>query len=217
MEDEELPNRHLISYEDLQQGKFVSADYIRPIHETTLRRSIYRKYIFHRGVPIHYPGPNGFDHRELQRGFADFGKIHVVGRLKHGDRTLTIHRDPEGRPTVHEASEEVHEYAREAHGARLTFGDTAAAVAYGYDLDRAPYVTKVGFNVEPATPKWTDVQEAPPLKSNIGRREARELLNEQRFIRFSASDGRSILDVRLLPDGTKEREWLVNMRPIFHV
>lgn len=216
MDDDPIDIWHLRTYENIRGGRFQSASELQPIHETPLRRLIYGKHFFHEGIPIYYSGPEGFIRRDLQRGYADFGKIHVAGRIGAGQRTLTIEKGPTGNPVTREADDAVHEYAREAHAARQTFGDTAAFVAYGHNLDRAPHKFRLGMNAEPTPPTWEHVEKEAPVSDDIQVSDAREILNNRRFIRFRASDDRSILDVRLLADGRKERNWLVSMRPIFH-
>ena len=69
-----------ISYQALREGSFRPELSLRPIHETHYRRQVYATRLFYKGAPIYYPDPEDFDLSELQRGYADFGAIHVFGR-----------------------------------------------------------------------------------------------------------------------------------------
>lgn len=218
-----VSKRESIDYEALRQGLFHSGPKLNPIHAGSLWEQYHKTRILYNSRPIYYAEPastsrtTGFSLPRLQRGLIDFDKIHVFGEPENGETTLTISKDPHGNPVTREAHEDVHHHAMEALSARKTFGNDAAVVAYGYKLKPAPKQSWLGFRKTPRPPKWAEVWKAEPVPSTIGVDEARERLNEQRFLRFSSSDGRTVLGVRLLGDGNIEREWLVASKPVFHI
>ncbi|KAJ9473931.1 Alpha-aminoadipate reductase [Pseudozyma hubeiensis] len=185
------------------------------VPEDYVRRELYRHRIFYEGFPVYFVEREGYNLQRMQRGFADFGKIYIAGPSLTGNPTLKIAKDAQGQPVTSEASRDVTEFAHDVLGARVSFGDTATLLAYGYKLDPAPY-RKIGwFKVRPSPPDWEKVWSAIPRDRATDLRSARQLLSRQRFITFTTADETGVLGIRLFHDGRQHIKWLVSESPFY--
>lgn len=205
-----------VPYDYLSGGFFEPDPDMLPASEEYLRREVHRRRIFYDGVPMYFAEPQGYNLQRMQRGYADFGKIYVAGRSLTGNPPIMIARDPQGHPVTREASRDVFEYAHDVLAARVAFGDTATLAAYGYTLETAPPKKLFWFHVKPSPPKWVEVWNSIARGRDTGLTAARQLLNRQRFIKFTTSNGLSELGIRLLHDGRQHVKWQVgNSNPFF--
>ncbi|KAJ1036569.1 hypothetical protein NDA13_000100 [Ustilago tritici] len=202
-----------ISYQELKPGEFRPDPALRGV-ASEHRKQIYPYRPFHKGVPIFFPGPEGYRLQSLQRAYADYSTVHLSGRHDLGVDSLTIYKNHLGHPEVVEASPEVHEYSRDAIAARKTFGETAAIVAYAHKLSATEGISG-GLNR--GTPGWEKMWVSSAAQNGITVEEARVLLKENRHLNFRTADNRATLSIRLLPDGTLEQNWFRSLKPVFHV
>ena len=220
-----IPDSQHISFEALRLGWFRPDPNLRPFaadSASTLRRELFSQDFYYNGVPIYFMDyrRGGFPLPKLQIAYKDYGKFHALGRHLADERTLTVSRPSaslEGRPLVRPADAEVHSYALQARSIRQKYGDTAALAAFGYDLRHAPPIRQFGMTFEPSPVKWKKVWRSRSLPNDMLIGEARDLLAEGRHARFSTSDGRSSLGIRLLANGEKEVRELATTTPVFHV
>ncbi len=66
-----------------------------------------------------------------------------------------------------------------------------------------------------ALPSWDAVWEGMRAPENMVVRDAKRQLERDRHITFQSADGSNQLGVRLLNNGKKEIQWLIDTRPVF--
>ena len=153
---EHHPQRTFVSYEHLRAGRFQPDHTLKPMREGDLKDELYRRRMFYKGVPVYFPGQDGYNLHQLQRAFADFGKIHVAPS-QSGDPVLSIQEGLWGRTIVRQASRGASNRAEKIAAVRSTFGDVAAITAYGLKLKPVPSKRVFVFKVKPSPPDWDAV------------------------------------------------------------
>ncbi|KAJ1572563.1 hypothetical protein NDA12_005828 [Ustilago hordei] len=203
-------------YEDLERGQFKKASILKPFNEEQIKQieQIYNDRPSYKGMPIIFSSPEGYRLKSLQEAFAAFPTVHLSGRHDIGQDSLTIRKHHLDASEIVKASPDVHEYTRDVMTALKTFGEPAAIVAYGHKLsdtkDQAGGSTKM-------PPDWEEVWKSSPAEDGITVQKARELLNENRLLKFKSVNNCAEIGIRLLPDGTVEQKWLKSLEPVFHV
>lgn len=200
-----------ISYRAIEAGFFRPHTRWTPLASNPMRALWYYRALFHKRVPIFFTGHDGFSKRELEQAYADFGGFHVLGRPELGEHTLTVVKGRYNIPLVRHATRSVHQHALNAYSTRSVFGDTAASVAFGYELP--PTHSMMRSSV--ALPSWDAVWEGVRAPENMAVREAKRQLERDHHISFQSADGNNQLGVRLLNNGKKEIQWLIDTRPVF--
>ncbi|CBQ68359.1 conserved hypothetical protein [Sporisorium reilianum SRZ2] len=212
-----------ISYEDIEGGGFRPNEDLRITSGHALTRATYSKQALYNGVPMYLATAKGYKLHELQRGYTDFGTIHIVAPPGGDKPHLTITRNPDGTFSTKKASEEVQGRIESFLAAKRNFGDTAAIVAYGHTLDPVPRAKGGSWfkavwskGKPPSPPEWNGVEASSSRARTEGLQAARDLLNSHRSLAFtSSSNGDAKLIVRLLEDGTQTVERFVGTAPVF--
>ncbi|SNX85241.1 uncharacterized protein MEPE_03950 [Melanopsichium pennsylvanicum] len=224
-----VPTRYGVKITHPQLVIFRPDDTLRPVHQHSIG-STYPDLIFHGDEPVFYPregssssvrasrngvSPSEYYLSELQRGIADFGKIHVVGNPDKGEHPLTIIKGGDGSVVIRDAERAVQQRATQIHSIHQTFGRTAAIVAFGSKLDKAGKKGILGRRK--SAPIWKTVQSTDAVSGELGYNAVNALLNEQRHVRFRRSDGRELW-IRLRPDGSREAKMFESsLEPAFRV
>lgn len=205
-----------ISYQALTDGHFSPDVNLRPSMQGPLLLDWQVEQPFHEGIPMYPPDHDDiYDLRKLQRGYTDYGTIHIIAPYNSDKRHLTITKNSQGVPLASTASDDVAKRATEFFAAKETFGETAAIAAYGHKLDPVARETRLSlfkswFKKKKPPHDWNGVQVSTSASSKTPLEAARDALNEHRSLKFRALKGGAEMVVRLLEDGSQKAERIVS-------
>ncbi|SPO28153.1 uncharacterized protein UTRI_10192 [Ustilago trichophora] len=210
--------RQVVTYDELSRGSFHPDTGLHPLTlgDGLLLYQAHKTRVFHKGIPIHFRhSDRGYNLDKLQRGFADFGEIHLLEDPKDPSKTLTISKDANEQVVTRQAERAVHDHAVQIRTVQQKYGDLAAITAYGFKFDPVPKKKWLLFTKTRPVPEWEDVRNAVPVPRDMPIEDARARIDAQRFLKFSASDDGSAFGIRLLKDGTQQVQHFASELAVF--